>query len=49
MRSWDKFVIPKPFGKIDFYVGEPIDVLDMEMEEAKELILKEMNKHQLRK
>jgi len=49
MKSWDKFVIPKPFGKIDFYVGEPIDVLDMEMEEAKELILKEMNKHQLRK
>jgi len=49
MRSWDKFVIPKPFGEIDFYVGEPIDVTGMEMEEAKALVLKRMSEHQLTK
>ena len=49
MKSWDKFVIPKPFGEIDFYIGEPIDVTGMEMEEAKALVLKRMNEHQLTK
>ena len=49
MKSWDKFIIPKPFGQIDFYVGEPIDVLDMDIEEAKALILKRMQEHQLTK
>jgi len=49
MKSWDKFVIPKPFGEIDFYIGEPIDVTGMEMEEAKALVLKRMSEHQLTK
>ena len=49
MKSWDKFVIPKPFGQIDFYIGEPIDVTGMEIEEAKALVLKRMSVHQLTK
>ena len=49
LSSWDKFIIPKPFGKIDFYIGEPIDVTNMNMEEAKELILQSMMEHQLEK
>jgi hypothetical protein len=49
LSSWDKFIIPKPFGTLDFYIGEPIDVLDLEMEEAKKLILKRMDENQLRK
>lgn len=49
MKSWDKFIIPKPFGKIDFYIGEPIDVTGMDIEDAKALILKRMQEHQLTK
>ena len=49
IKSWDKFIIPKPFGKIDFYIGEPIDVIGMELEEAKALVLSRMQEHQLTK
>jgi len=49
LTSWDKFIIPKPFGKIDFYIGDPVNVLGMEIEQAKELISKQMAKNQLRK
>lgn len=49
LKSWDKFVIPKPFGKIDFYIGDPVDVTGMEMEDAKKLILQRMMEHQLEK
>ena len=42
--SWDKFTIPKPFGKIDFYVSEPFLVDGLTMEEAKEKIAKNMEK-----
>ena len=38
LNSWDKFVVPKPFGTIDFYVSEPFSIEDMPMDEAKELI-----------
>ena len=49
MKSWDKFIIPKPFSKIDFYIGEPIDVLDMDIEKAKILIQAKMNENKLQK
>ena len=49
IKSWDKFIIPKPFGKINFYIGEPIDVKGMDMDEAKTLIHKRMNENQLTK
>ena len=48
VNSWDKFVIPKPFGTIDFYVSEPFDVNDLEMEEAKELIKEKMLKNAMK-
>ncbi|RUM63991.1 MAG: hypothetical protein DSZ05_07990 [Sulfurospirillum sp.] len=38
LKSWDKFVIPKPFSTLDFYASEPFYVTDMEKEKAKELI-----------
>lgn len=37
-NSWDKFIIPKPFGVIDFYVSEPFSVSHLDMAEAKEFI-----------
>jgi len=49
IKSWDKFIIPKPFGQIDFYIGEPIDILNMEMKEAKLLIQTRMKENQLTK
>ncbi len=43
-NSWDKFTIPKPFGKIDFYIGEPFSIKGLSMEEAKEKIRLNMGK-----
>lgn len=33
-NSWDKFRMPKPFTKAAIYYGEPIDVSQMDKEEA---------------
>jgi lysophospholipid acyltransferase (LPLAT)-like uncharacterized protein len=38
LGSWDKFVIPKPFCHLHFYMSEPFKVTDMSMDEAKSLI-----------
>lgn len=38
LRSWDRFVIPKPFGTLTFEASEPFDVNSLEMDAAKELI-----------
>ncbi|MGK0256108.1 MAG: lysophospholipid acyltransferase (LPLAT)-like uncharacterized protein [Arcobacteraceae bacterium] len=49
LSSWDKFIIAKPFATLNFYIGEPIDILDMEIEDAKKLIFTKMNENQLKK
>ena len=41
-KSWDKFVLPKPFGKIDFYMSEPFDINALEFEEARDFIKNKM-------
>ena len=43
-NSWDKFIVPKPFGQIDFYISEPFDVDGLDMEEAKKKIENNMRK-----
>ena len=48
-KSWDKFIVPKPFGKIDFYIGEPFDIEGLTMEDAKKLISTKMRENQLQK
>ncbi len=35
MKSWDKFIIPKPFSKLTFYASEPFLVTNMSKEDAK--------------
>jgi len=45
LPSWDKFVIPKPFGTLEFYASEPIDLEGMEMEEAKAMVKERLMKH----
>ena len=41
-NSWDKFIIPKPFGTLEFFIQEPLDISELETEEAKELIKEKM-------
>lgn len=48
-RSWDKFIVPKPFGTIDFFVGEPFNVNSLDLEEAKKVIHDKLQQNQLRK
>ena len=45
LNSWDKFVIPKPFGIINYYISDLIDVNDLELEEAKILIEEGLLRH----
>ena len=45
LNSWDKFVIPKPFGIIEYYISELIDVSAMDITEAKKKIEKGLLTH----
>ena len=45
LKSWDKFVIPKPFGIINYYVSDLIDLQDMNLEDAKKLIEEGLSQH----
>ena len=44
LNSWDKFVIPKPFTKVDFYI-QSISLDGMELEEAKKYLSTKMLEH----
>lgn len=46
-NSWDKFILPKPFGRIDFYISEPFSVDNLELDEAKKVIKDKMLIHSL--
>jgi len=45
LHSWDRFVIPKPFGTLNYYASSEIDVSDMELEEARTLLQKGLLTH----
>lgn len=47
LPSWDRFTVPKPFGTLDFYASEPIDLEGMEMEAAKTVIKAKLMEHAL--
>lgn len=47
LSSWDRFVIPKPFGHLDFYASEPIELEGLDMESAKVLIKEKLMEHAL--
>jgi len=42
LRSWDRFMIPKPFSEIELIAMEPFKVTGMDKEDAKILIKKKM-------
>lgn len=46
LSSWDKFVIPKPFGTIHYYISDLIDIEGLELEEAKSIIKEGLLKHE---
>jgi len=40
LNSWDKFIIPKPFGTLHFWATSELDISKMKFEDARELIKK---------
>jgi lysophospholipid acyltransferase (LPLAT)-like uncharacterized protein len=44
LGSWDRFVIPKPFTKVDFYL-QSVSLEGMKLEEAREYLLHKMLEH----
>ncbi|HFQ62106.1 MAG TPA: DUF374 domain-containing protein [Epsilonproteobacteria bacterium] len=44
LNSWDKFVIPKPFSKVDFYI-QSVSLDGMALEEAKSYLSTKMLEH----
>ena len=49
LKSWDKFIVPKPFSQIDFYIGDPFCIEELSVEDAKKLIYDKMMENQLEK
>jgi len=45
MKSWDKFSIPKPFCRLDFYYSDPFYVSGYELEDAKNMIKKRLDEN----
>ncbi|MDX1810074.1 MAG: lysophospholipid acyltransferase family protein [Sulfurospirillaceae bacterium] len=45
IKSWDKFVIPKPFSTVDFYLGDSFLVDDLLMDDAKNIIKERLMVH----
>ncbi len=43
LKSWDQFIIPKPFSQVDLYASEPFSVDDIPMQKAKDIIRKKIN------
>ena len=37
LKSWDKFIIPKPFSRVEFF-AQNIDISDKSEEEAKKIL-----------
>ena len=47
LGSWDRFTIPKPFGRLEFYASEPIDLDGMELADAKAVVKQALMAHHL--
>ena len=47
LKSWDKFLIPKPFTTIDIYIEE-VSLMGMEFEDARDYLTDKMLKHTIK-
>lgn len=45
LGSWDKFVIPKPFGELHYYSTKPLDLSQVSLEKAREVVRQGLLKH----
>ncbi len=45
LKSWDRFIIPKPFSTLDFYASEPFLLDGLDMQKAKEKIKERLLRH----
>jgi lysophospholipid acyltransferase (LPLAT)-like uncharacterized protein len=45
LKSWDKFIVPKPFSKITFFADKVLDISELSHDDAKEFIKAEMLKN----
>lgn len=45
LRSWDRFLIPKPFGTITLTAGPPFTIDDLDMDAAKSLVREQLGGH----
>lgn len=46
LNSWDKFIIPKPFGTLHFYSTQELDISGMELEVARNFLQEEFLKYE---
>lgn len=44
-NSWDKMFLPKPFSKVDFYIGEPFLLTHLSVEEGKQKVKERLSGH----
>ena len=47
LGSWDRFTIPKPFGRLEFFASEPIDLGGLELDAAKDVVKSKLMEHAL--
>lgn len=47
LSSWDRFIIPKPFTKLEIY-HQVLDIQDMDRESAKDYLQKQMKKYSIK-
>ncbi len=45
LKSWDKFLIPKPFSRVDFYISEAFSIKDFSQKEAKKIIQERLSSY----
>ncbi len=45
MKSWDRFVVPKPFCRLDFYASAPFYVTDMDKDSARKMIKEQLERY----
>ena len=46
LKSWDRFVISKHFGSLNYYSTSPINISSLEIEDARNLIKENLLKHE---
>ena len=44
-NSWDRFTVPKPFGRLDYFISEPFDLTGLDLDTAKSLVKMKLMKY----